>query len=610
MFGDLSPRIPSLLYKTNTWTKTNTWALPALGTSTVSAAVYSNSTPATSGNQQASPSVEWQGNGFRTSGSLSQPVNFRSYVIGVQGSGNPAGSWKLESSVAGAAYTAALEYLTTAVDGITYPRLNVTGAIRSSVNNSATIDTLQSFDLVNPSGTRVNITATFGSTIRWGIQATDQGTAVYKAAGSNASHYFQIGSNIGSTNDVLQIYSGGLYNYGGSFNNARVTAGSANTTPPAFLNTFGSLAVRGTYKITNATLDELETMVYVDGSSNAICAGTPSVTNCATYSSQGACVAHVGCTWNPAITESCSGYGGVDLATCENQSGCTFDQVTCAGPSDESTCLAQDDTYGGSCAWNVCSGFTNTSSCNAQSGCTATVDGDCTAFSDGGGDGSACAAQPECSYDSGTGACTGSYFTACTGGYCTGNFYNGTCSGTHTITPANCSGTVTCGGYTSSGPCNAETGCSWTTGVVITLPSSSVANAGNTSRLYSIVNIGSSGTVTVVPTSGGTIPDTILGYGSGVILNATNERVMLHHHNVQSNCSVYNSNQALCESTTGCSWSPAVTCSSFGDESECNSASGSGCSWDGSACVGAGSSSSCTGTFTSSRPWVIHQLSN
>ncbi len=605
MFGDLSPRIPNLLVKANTWTKTNTWALPALGATTVSAAVYSNSTPATSGNQQASPSVEWQGNGFRTSGSLSQSVNFRSYVIGVQGSGNPAGSWKLESSVAGAAYTAALEFLTTALDGITYPRLNVTGAIRSSVSNSSTIDTLQNFDLVNPSGTRVNITATFGATIRWGIQATDQGAAIYKAAGSSATHYFQVGSNIGSNNDILQISSVGLYNYGGSFNSGRVTAGTASTTSPAFLNSYGSLAVRGTYKTENATLSENETMVYVDASSNAICAGTPSVTNCATYGNEVACVAHVGCTWNPATTEPCSGYGGVDLTTCVSQSGCTFDQVSCAGPSDESSCIAQDDTYGGSCAWNLCSGFTDTASCNAQSGCSASVTSDCSVFSDGGGDGSACATQSECSYESGTGVCSGTYFTSCDGGYCTGDYYPGSCSGTHTVTPANCSGTVTCAGYTSSGPCAAETGCSWTTGVEITLPSSSLANAGNTSRLYSIVNIGSSGTITVLPTS----PDTILGYGSGVILNATNERVMLHHHNVQSNCSVYNSNQASCESTTGCSWSAAVVCADLLDESACNTQS-SVCSWNGSSCTGAGAASSCGGTFTASKPWIIHQLSN
>jgi len=621
MFGPISPTVKNLLTQANTWRRAqsfnavnNTFTQENLGTTTVTAARYENLTQATVGAQQASPAIEWHGHGWKTtSTAASQNVSFREYVLPVQGTTSPSAIWKLQSSINGASYVDRLEMLSTAFDGVDFPQLRVTGAIKSIVNNSSTIGTLQSFDLVNPSGNRINMTATFGSTIKWGIQATDNGATVYKAAGSGAVHYFQVGSNIESTFDIIQIYSGGVYNYGGSFNSGRVTAGSAApSTCPAYLNSYGSFALRGSYKTANATLNENETMVYVDAAGNAICSGTPSVSTCSSYtaSGQATCISHLPCSWTAAVTESCSAYGGVDLSTCESVTGCTFDQTSCAGPTDEASCIAQDDTYGGSCAWNVCSGFTDTASCNAQSGCSATVDGDCTAFNDGGGDGTACAAQSECSYDSGTGVCSGTYFTSCNGGYCTGNYYNGSCSGTHEITPAACTGTVLCGSYMSSGACAAETGCAWTTGVVITLPSSSVANDGNTSRLYSIVNIGASGTVTVVPTSGGTIPDTILGYGSGVVLNATNERVMLHHHNVQSTCNAFNASQSACEAATGCSWSPAVVCADLMDESACNAYSGSGCSWNGSSCSGAGSSSTCNGTYTSSKPWVIHQLSN
>lgn len=481
----------------------------------------------------------------------------------------------------------------------------MTGAVKTTVANSSTIDTLQNMNIVS-SGSRVNVTHSFGSTIRSGWQTTDQGAVSFYSAGSGSGYFFKVGSGIGSQNDVLQIYSGGLYNYGSIFSQGRVTAGQADTTPPAYLNTYGSLALRGVFISTNTTLDENQTMVYVDGSSNNICTGTPSVSTCSSYTGSGeaTCISHLPCTWNPAVTESCSTYGGIDQSTCEGQSGCTFDQASCGGASDQSSCEAQDDAFGGSCSWNSCSGFGDISSCNGQSGCSAST-GDCSGF----GDESSCLSQTGCSWDGS--ACSGEYFISCDGNYCAGSYYNGSCSGTHEVSAAACSGTVTCASYMSSGACAAETGCTWSSGVTITLPASSAANKGNTSRVYSIVNVGSSGVVTVVPTPGGTIPDSILGFGSGVVLNAQNERVMLHHHTLTTNCSVYNSNQSSCESTSGCSWSPAIVCADYnGDESGCNNQSGAGCSYSEGVCSGAGTASSCNGTFTASKPWIIHQLSN
>lgn len=612
MFGELSPRIPSLLVKANTWAKAQTFlgvathSGPSLGTTTIPFVVLENATAAASGAQQVSPSIEWKGTGWASSGSVSRVVGFRSNVIGIQGTSAPSASWKLESSINNASYVTALEFLTTAVSGVDFPQLNVTGAIKTTVANSSTIDTLQNMNIVS-SGSRVNVTHSFGSTIRSGWQTTDQGAVSFYSAGSGSGYFFKVGSGIGSQNDVLQIYSGGLYNYGSIFSQGRVTAGQADTTPPAYLNTYGSLALRGVFISTNTTLDENQTMVYVDGSSNNICTGTPSVSTCSSYTGSGeaTCISHLPCTWNPAVTESCSTYGGIDQSTCEGQSGCTFDQASCGGASDQSSCEAQDDAFGGSCSWNACSGFGDISSCNGQSGCSAST-GDCgsTFF-----DESSCLSQTGCSWDGS--ACSGEYFISCDGNYCAGSYYNGSCSGTHEVSAAACSGTVTCASYMSSGACAAETGCTWSSGVTITLPASSAANKGNTSRMYSIVNVGSSGVVTVVPTPGGTIPDSILGFGSGVVLNAQNERVMLHHHTLTTNCSVYNSNQSSCESTSGCSWSPAIVCADYsGDESMCNSHASDGCSYSEGICSGAGSASSCNGTFTASKPWIIHQLSN
>jgi len=614
MFGPISPTVKNLLTQANTWQQLQTFTKSALGTTTGTSNILINPTPAALGAQQASPAFVWRGNGWRTGTSVSQTVDFRVHVLPVQGTAAALGDWKLQSSIAGGAYEDGLTYSSRQSDGLTFGRLQVAGSIKATMANSSTIDTLQNFDMVS-TGTRVSLTATFTSTIRWGIQVQDSGYTVYKAAGSQAFHNFEVGTTIGSTALIAQIYSQGIYNAGGSFNQGRVTAGGANTSPPAFLTTYGSLGLKGVlYTSSIVSITDNETMVYCDASNAFICSGTPSACSTYTGAGQATCETHtgVGCSWFAG--NDCSAFNGTNESECETgHVGCTYDESTCsaANNTDSSTCEAQDDSFGGNCAWDTstCPGFTNTAACNGQTGCTATVDGDCTTLSDGGGDGTNCATQPECSYNSGDGVCSGTFFTACVGSLCTGNYFNGTCSGVYN---AACVGTALCNNLTpsGSGTCAAESGCSWVSGMVVTLPSSSVANQSNTSRLYSVVNIGASGTVTVIPFPGGATPDSILGYGSGVVLNAQNERGMFHHHNVISNCSGFGT-QTPCEAAGTCTWNLEVVCSAFdGDESNCNNNSGCGCTYAVGLCTGAGCAANCSGTYTSSKPWVIHQLSN
>lgn len=69
--------------------------------------------------------------------------------------------------------------------------------------------------------------------------------------------------------------------------------------------------------------------------------------------------------------------------------------------------------YPGNCATD----FGDQTSCEATPGCS-DVFGNCSAYSDGGGDGTACLAAPfSCSYDSSSGACTGSPWVSCSGTY-------------------------------------------------------------------------------------------------------------------------------------------------------------------------------------------------
>lgn len=587
-----------------------------LGTTVQPGITMQNTTAAANNAQQVSPALVQSARGWKTNSVAgSQSVDFRSYVLPVQGTTTPLGNWKLQYSQNGGAYNDALDVLTNISAGLSIPLLKVSGFLKSVASNSSTIDTLQNLDL-SSTGSRVNAVHSFGSTIRSGWQTTDQGSVNFYSAGPGSSYFFKVGSNISSQNDVLQIYSGGLYNYGGSYNQSNVTAGQSDISPPATLNTYGSLALRGSYKTANATLDANETMVYCDASNANICSGTPSA-SCSSHLSEGACSTHspAGCSWQPETSESCGIYGGVDQTTCESNSGCTFTQSPCASQNntDQSSCENQNSPYGGSCSWDTstCSSQVSTSSCNATAGCGADTSGDCGSLSDGGGDGSLCGTQSECSYDSESGSCSGSYFVSCNGNLCANSYYNGSCDGTHVLAPAVCSGVALCSALGNSGACAAETGCSWVSGMTLTLPPSSQANDGNTSRLYSIVNVGSTGTVTVVPSSGGTpVADSILGYGSGVVLNAQNERVSVHHHRIIGQCSTYNSNESSCTATTGCAWNPSVTCSDYnGNSFECASHS---CTFNegDSTCSGPGSASSCSGQFTSSNPWIIHQLSN
>jgi hypothetical protein len=67
--------------------------------------VLINTTAAADGAQQASPAVRWSAQGWKTNATAaSQEVEFRSYVLPIQGTSSPAGEWKLQTSINSGAY--------------------------------------------------------------------------------------------------------------------------------------------------------------------------------------------------------------------------------------------------------------------------------------------------------------------------------------------------------------------------------------------------------------------------------------------------------------------------------------------------------------------------
>lgn len=73
--------------------------------------LLTNTTAAANNAQQISPSIHWHGLGWKTDATAaSQAVDFRAYVLPVQGTANPSGVFTLESSVNGGSYGKGLTY--------------------------------------------------------------------------------------------------------------------------------------------------------------------------------------------------------------------------------------------------------------------------------------------------------------------------------------------------------------------------------------------------------------------------------------------------------------------------------------------------------------------
>jgi hypothetical protein len=386
-----------------------------------------------------------------------------------------------------------------------------------------------------------------------------------------------------STNSLISFNTPNTFtHYGYGAFQTGVNAGGI-TSPSSTLMSQGGTALKVKYITANQTLDNTATEWIVDPSA-AACNGAP--TNaCSSYTSEFDCLArdaHGGCSWfagNP-----CSVYNG-DQSSCENTTGCTWEQASCSSFGDESTCIAVSG-----CSWNNnpqdCSPL-DEATCGSTSGCTQNFD-DCANYSDGGGDGAACNAANGggfCSYDSGSGACTGgSWFVSCSGTYdsysCDGTYATGNCTGTY---GAACSGTASCGGIDDQTNCNNEPGCNWATAISLTLPSITSCP----DRDYWIYNASSTNAdVVIVPAGSETIDHT-----TSYTLSNFKDWVHISPFYRTASCGAFN--QATCASTSGCSqnfsycvWNydgsvcegdPA--CSSYGDQASCDAATYySGCS--------------------------------
>lgn len=107
----------------------------AIGSSPLDSVQLYNATAAAAGAQQYSPAIHWQGQGWKTNATAaSQNVDFRSYIITVQGAANPSGNLVIESQVNGGGYGNQLQYSTA---GVLTPQEYATASNCSAVGTAA-----------------------------------------------------------------------------------------------------------------------------------------------------------------------------------------------------------------------------------------------------------------------------------------------------------------------------------------------------------------------------------------------------------------------------------------------------------------------------------------
>lgn len=439
----------------------------------------------------------------------------------------------------------------------------------------------------------------FAGALRSAIGANSSGGVDMYASGGNYFGFYS--GNSGLTSNTLFAY---LYptafihssGYGAFSQGVHAGSSSANTST---LQSAGGLALKVKKITASQSLDNTATHWLCDAST-AVCTGTPSVTDCSTYtaSGQATCESHLPCTWFAGY--SCSAYDyEYGMGNCLGTSGCTAQESSCSGAYDQSSCESQDDSYGGNCSWSNnpqdC-GSLDESTCGMTSGCTVNYDY-CYNYSDGGGDGTACGTVSGygCNYDSGSGSCSdgmgdAGWYSSCTGTYdyyeCTGTYYTGNCSGSYGTA---CQGTVQCSSYSSSGACAGEAGCTWSTAINVTLPQISTVP----DRTYWIYNDSSTNAdVNILPYSGDTV-----NYTTSVVLSTYKDGVHLAPLIVTASCSGFNSGACTPSgcSTVNCSWDSmesvcngGASCTGIGDESTCNS------TFD-----------YCSGTYTYSKNWYV-----
>lgn len=573
----LKQRTGGSVYTSAIVTNTSTAIQSGLATTTADGVIVDNPTDATSGvPAQVSPAIKWRGRGFKTNDSTSATIDFRAYVLPTT-STTPYGMWKLQHSTNSAAFADLFSVSSDA--GATATTVQITTAGAQSNGSPASTRALA----INNSGSNTWLDFNFSGVTKVNIGADSSGELkLYQGGGSGVAFYNKAsGGTLYSYNTSTAFVHTGFGEFTGG-----VMAGTI-AQPTSTLQTAGGTALK-VKRVTSAqTLDNTASKWLLDATNAAACTGTPSNT-CASHGSEGACTSndsHGGCTWNAGSSCSVFNYES-GMTTCSGTSGCTTDTALCSG-GDESTCLANDDAYGGNCSWNGsdCSVYNgNEGTCGSTSGCSVSSSNTCPSQPDEGSCTGAGCSWNGSSCDGDNSTCSGTYYT-CGGSYNTGN-----CSGVY---GSGCTGTPTCAGINDSTSCGAETGCTWSSVLNIALPDGETCP----DRDYWLYNDSTGGQdVVITPYSGQTINET-----TSYTLASYRDWIHISYFKQTAECSEL-ANQAACEAQTGCS-ANLPNCSWNSGDNTCTG--GAGCSGygDQSSCEAATYYAGCSGTYAIRKNW-------
>ena len=588
------------------WDNTNkkvTVNYPGVGTGQQTSLLLTNSTAASAGSQQKSPSLQLQGQGWKTDSTAgSQSVEWTHQVLPVQGAASPSSSYYLSSSVNGGSLTDALKIDSIASSGVSYPKFSLYGpvVIDHDINN------ITNLEFKNGSGTKSSkIDFTFNGTSKAYLKTNNSGGTDLVSSGDLA-----IKTNTASPTTIATFTSTGdtiVQNYFFAQNEARVSdqlfVKENSNSGATSLHVNGSQGMKGVYlsgttSYTISNTDVPASYYYCDTSSSAACTGT--LPACSSFSG-GTCPTVAGCTSN-----ECSVNNETSESTCENaNAACTYVEGDCSSHNNDQTACTTNSYPDNTCTFTppACSSFydlANPSTCNNEAGCSATYAGSCSGYNE-----TDCGTiATGCAWDSGESLCTGNLYSSCDGTYsgtagvCSGGtYFTGVCSGSY------CNGTGSCSTPTNSTDCNGISGgsCSWTTSLSIFLPSlaSSRISYNDVTPIINVKKVNSGGGSCIVKPATGTT-NTIEG-SSSVTLSTQYTSTKLHGRYATASCSVYNDDYTNCRATEGCSYSE---CSEFTSSYSCGAADG--CTWDSMnfTCTGTYTGTgSCAGSYATAQEW-------
>jgi hypothetical protein len=164
-------------------------AAEALGTTSTARLTLANTTAAAAGAQQVSPSLVFEGQGWKTTATAaSQTVRFRENVLPVQGTTNPSGTWQLQSEINNSGTWNNIITATTENSVVAFPGMAWIGGV---VGSSGASDKMQ-------------IAGNLA------IRATTAGSPVFRAVPSGSDIYLDASAGnmfirINGTNQALAI---------------------------------------------------------------------------------------------------------------------------------------------------------------------------------------------------------------------------------------------------------------------------------------------------------------------------------------------------------------------------------------------------------------------